>query len=110
MGKRGIQNNQYKIEIKLEAVRLVLEEGMSYRAVAQHLGVRNKSQIEAWIKRYKEEKSFEDERRLRPPVRPGNFNSIEEELEYYKMENAYLKKRNPNLHGEGSWENRNASK
>lgn len=109
MAKKGAKNNRYSIETKLEAVRLILEEGMSYRAVAQHLGLRNKSQVEAWVKRHKEERSFADER-LRPPARPDHFNSIEEELEFYKMENAYLKKRNPNLHGEGSWENRDGSK
>lgn len=109
MAKKGTKFNQYSEEIKREAVRLYLEEGMGYVAVAQQLGLRSKTQVKAWVKRHNEGKSFEDER-LRPPVKPNHFNSIEEELEFYKMENAYLKKQNPNLHGEGSWKDRDDSK
>lgn len=104
MAKKGTKFNRYSIETKLEAVRLYLEEGLGYQAVAQRLGLRSKTQVEIWVKRHKEEKSFMD-KRIRPPQHPGKFNSLEEELAYYKMENAYLKKRNPNLHGEGSWTN-----
>lgn len=49
------------MEFKQEAVRLHLQEGMSYQAVTQKLGLNSKTQVETWVKRHKEGKSFADE-------------------------------------------------
>lgn len=62
MAKKGRKFNQYSIEIKAEAVRLYLEEGLGYRVVAKRLGLRSKTQVEMWVKRHQEERSFADER------------------------------------------------
>lgn len=99
MGKTGRINNSYPEELKTQAVKLVTEENMSYREVARHLGIRNKSQVEVWVKRYREGQPFEQEafRKGRPKTK---FVSVEEEMAYLRAEIEYLKKRYPNLHGE----------
>ena len=44
----------YKVEIKQEAVRLVLEEHQTYAAAAR-LGIRKAERIEAWVGMYRRE-------------------------------------------------------
>lgn len=107
MAFKGQKFNSYSDEIKREAVRLFLEEGLSYREVAKQLGVKSKTQIIQWVKKSTEGKvfdgrgSFSGPRRGRPK---SKFKSIEEERDYLKAEVAYLKKRYPNLHGEGKFQ------
>jgi len=83
----------------MEAVRLVTEENMSYREVAKQLGIRNKTQVEVWVTRYREGQPFKQEafHKGRPKTK---FASVEEEMAYLRAEIEYLKKRYPNLHGE----------
>ena len=83
----------------MQAVRLVTEGNMSYREVARQLGIRNKTQVDVWVKRYSEGQLFEQTniRRGRPKTK---FASMEEEMAYLRAEIEYLKKRYPNLHGE----------
>jgi transposase len=106
MAKKGQKFASYTPEFKMEAVRLYLEEGLSYQAVAKQLGVPSHTQIRQWVKKYRNGESLEDHRQsgLRKPAwrtgRPKTkFASIEEELAYLKAEVEYLKKRYPNLHG-----------
>ena len=40
---------------KEEAVRLVLEERMTYHAIAKRLGIRKAERIEAWVRAYRRE-------------------------------------------------------
>lgn len=72
---------------------------MAYREVAKRLGIRNKSQVEVWVKRHREGQPFKSEvlRKGRPK---NKFASMEEEMAYLRAEIEYLKKRYPNLHGE----------
>ncbi|GAK41402.1 transposase [Paenibacillus sp. TCA20] len=99
MGKTGRINNSYPEELKMQAVRLVTEGNISYREVARQLGIRNKSQVVVWVKRYREGQPFKQEapRKGRPKTK---FTSVEEEMAYLRAEIEYLKKRYPNLHGE----------
>lgn len=99
MGKTGRSNNRYPEELKMQAVKLVTEANMSYREVARQLGIRNKTQIEVWVKRYREGQPFEQEafRKGRPKTK---FTSVEEEVAYLRAEIEYLKKQYPNLHKE----------
>ncbi|KEO82568.1 hypothetical protein EL26_14370 [Tumebacillus flagellatus] len=69
MARKGTKFNRYFLEVKSEAIRLYLEEGMGYVAVAQRLGLRSKTHVETWVKRHLEGKGFQDER-LRAPVKP----------------------------------------
>jgi transposase-like protein len=47
-GRKGMLH--YKVEIKQEAVRLVLEEQLTYAAVAAKLEIRKAERIEAWVR------------------------------------------------------------
>lgn len=97
-GKQAVDNS-YPGELKMQAVKLVTEANMSYREVARQLGIRNKTQIEVWVKRYREGQPFEQEafRKGRPKTK---FTSVEEEVAYLRAEIEYLKKQYPNLHKE----------
>jgi transposase len=99
MGKTGRTNINYPAELKMQAVKLALEENVSYRDIAQRLGIRNKTQVEVWVKRFREGQPFQQNaaRKGRPK---SKFASVEEEIAYLRAEIEYLKKRYPNLHGE----------
>jgi transposase-like protein len=79
----------YSLEIKQEAIRLVLEEHLTYATVAQRLGIRKADRIEVWVREYREsgEASL-----LKPIGRPLKTESEQRELERLRMENALLKK------------------
>lgn len=98
MGKTGRKNVHYTGELKLQAVKLITEGNASYREVAKHLGIRSKTQVEVWVRKYQEGQLFEQAtRKGRPKTK---FANIEEEMAYLRAEIEYLKKRYPNLHGE----------
>lgn len=79
----------YRVEIKQEAVRLVLEEHLPYAAVAIRLGIRKAERIEAWVGMYRKE----GEGSFHKPIgRPPQAQTEQRELERLRMENALLKK------------------
>lgn len=93
------KNNKYSKELKLSVVKRYLEGSGGYDTVAKELGIKNASQVYSWVKQYKilGEVAFDFETRGRfKGVRKGRpktkFGSIEEEIEYLRMENEYLKK------------------
>ena len=99
MAKKGQIFRNYPIEVKEQAVRLVIEENMSLREVAKQLDIRSKSQVESWVKKQLKGESFENKvfRKGRPKIK---FESKDEEIAYLKAEIEYLKKQYSNLHGE----------
>jgi len=86
-GRKG--RLHYKVEIKQEAVRLVLEEHMTYAAVAARLEIRKAERIEAWVRMYRREGELSFHK---PIGRPVKTESVEREVERLRMENALLKK------------------
>ena len=98
--KKGQKFNRYDENTKQEAVRLRLEEQWSYPQIQEKLGIKSDAQIITWVRKHLNGESFED---YRGRWTKKNFNSVEEENEYLKAQVEYLKKLNPNLHGEGSW-------
>lgn len=74
------------------------EENMSYREVAWRLGIRNKTQVEVWVKWYQGGRAIEQEafHKGRPKTK---LTRLEEEIAL-KAEIAYLKKLYPNQHRE----------
>lgn len=98
--KKGQKLTKYDEEIKKEAVRLRLEEQWSYSRIMNKLGIKSTIQIRNWVTKHLNGESFED---YRGRWNKKHFNSVEEENEYLKAQVEYLKKLNPNLHGEGSW-------
>ena len=86
-GQKGMLH--YKVEIKQEAVRLVLEEHMRYAAVADKLKIRKAERIKAWVRMY----GREGELSFHKPIgRPVKTESEEREVKRLRMENALLKK------------------
>lgn len=45
----------YRVALKQEAVRLVLEEHLTYASVAARLGIRKAERIEVWVRMYRRE-------------------------------------------------------
>ncbi len=86
-GRKGMLH--YRVEIKQEAVRLVLEEHMTYAAVAARLEIRKADRIEAWVRMYRREGELSFHK---PIGRPVKTESEEREVERLRMENALLKK------------------
>ena len=92
-GRKGMKH--YKVETKQEAVRLVLEEQMTYAAVATRLAIRKAERIEVWVRVYRKE----GEASFHKPIgRPLKSQAAERELERLRMENALLKKFRSELH------------
>ena len=86
-GRKGMLH--YKVEIKQEAVRLVLEEHLTYAAVAVRLEIRKAERIEAWVRMYRREGELSFHK---PIGRPVKIESEEREVKRLRMENALLKK------------------
>lgn len=101
--QKGQKFKSYTEETKKEAVRLRVEEGLSLSQVKEQLGIKSDAQIVEWVRKYKAGETFDDYRGL---WKKKNFSSLEEENAYLKAQVEYLKKLNPNLHGEGSWINK----
>jgi transposase-like protein len=93
-GRKGMKH--YKVETKQEAVRLVLEEHMTYAAVGTRLEIRKAKRIEVWVRKYREEGEISFHK---PIGRPLKSQAEGRELERLRMENALLKKFRTELRG-----------
>lgn len=93
-GRKGMVH--YRVETKQEAVRLVLEEHLSYAEVAIQLGIRKSARIEAWVRMYRQEGELSFHK---PIGRPPKAQAEQRELERLRMENALLKKFHTELRG-----------
>ena len=89
-GRKGMLH--YKVEVKQEAERLVLEEHLTYAAVAAKLEIRKAERIEAWVRMYRQEGEFSFHKPIGRPLK----SQAEEHL---RMENALLKKFHTELRG-----------
>lgn len=108
MALKGTKFNRYSIELKLRAVKLYEDGCGSYVSISKELGLRSSSQLKVWVKKYRNGEVFDDQRgrssKVNTPFigRPKTkFDSIEEENSYLKAQVEYLKKRYPNILGEG---------
>jgi transposase len=85
------QKQTYDKEFKLEAVRLVLEEGLSARSVEKKLGI-GQGVVYRWVQQYNAdpEHPFPGKGQLKPPER--ELRDVKRELERVKRERDILKK------------------
>ena len=88
------RRRRYTLEFKLEAVRLVNEEGLSYTQVGSDLGV-DKSLIRAWTRRHDAGQltaspGIPGERNPAPPPSADNA-ALFAEIKRLKKENRILK-------------------
>jgi transposase-like protein len=91
--------NSYDKEFKLKAVDMYINKNIGATTIAKKLGLRSKSQVYRWVKKFEEkgETAFDEDGRNgvkhsragRPKTK---FSSAEEELQYLRMENEFLKK------------------
>jgi transposase len=86
-GKKG--STHYPVAVKLEAVRLFLEEGRTRAEVAKMLGLRSKKRVEAWVRQYRHEADA-----FQKPIGRSRkvAESVQDELKRLRMENDLLKK------------------
>ena len=64
--KKG--SKDYPLEIKLEAIRLREEEGLTYKVITEKLGIRDPRRASVWLKIYRTEgvEGLKKPRRGRP--------------------------------------------
>jgi transposase len=101
-GKKGMKD--YPVEVKLEAIRLYLEEGKTYQAIIQQLGINDSDRVYVWIAKYR--KLGIGALRNRTPKsrhtklgRPPKAESHARYVARLEMENALLKKFHTELRG-----------
>jgi transposase-like protein len=95
-GKKGMKH--YPKEVKLEAVRLFFDEGLTQAEITEALGLRSEGRVEVWARQYRREgiEAFN-----KPIGRPRKRAESEQaELERLRMENALLKKYHTELRKE----------
>lgn len=90
------KNNSYPVELKLEAIKRVLENNESETSVSIDIGLLSKGTLSSWIKKYKENGyNIVERKRVRstmPKVTKKKENeTVEEENKRLKEENEYLK-------------------
>ena len=86
-GKKGMKHNG--VEVKLEAVRLYLEEGKTQRWIAEQLGLSRKELVEKWVHDYRREGPAAFGRVIGRPRKVVDRETYVARLE---MENELLKK------------------
>ena len=86
-GRKGMMH--YRVEIKQEAVRLVLEAHMTYAAVATQLEIRKAQRIKVWVRMYRREGELSFHKTIGRPVKTER---AEREMGRLRMENSLLKK------------------
>jgi transposase len=86
-GKKGMTH--YCRELKEQAVRMHVEQGMTYPAITQALGLHDLNRAKVWVRAYRREgwAAF-----TKPQGRPRTENREQAELARLRMENALLKK------------------
>ena len=80
----------YTVETKHEAVRRFLEDGYTYREIAEQLEIRQAERIKVWVKQYRREGTAAFTKPIGRPRKQAE--SGQSELERLRMENALLKK------------------
>lgn len=89
-GKKGAKH--YGVEVKLEAVRLFLEEGKTRAEIAKILGLRSEGRVKTWVSQHRHEENAFRKPIGRPRKQTDKPESVEEELKRLRMENELLKK------------------
>lgn len=95
----GRVNNKYSKEFKIKVIKKYLEGGYSTQDLAEEFGVASRTQIHNWVKKYEKEgeSAFIFETRGNPKSkklaeRSFIFNNLDDELQFLKIENEYLKR------------------
>ncbi|NMA12981.1 MAG: transposase [Chloroflexi bacterium] len=98
-GKKGMVH--YDLATKIEALRLHGEEGISYRIIAERLGIRDPERIRKWISQYRAEgeaglcKKSSGRPRKKPLSQEAYIQKLEMENELLKKYHTELRKLMP---------------
>lgn len=89
MVMKGQKLKTYSEDLKLEAIRLHLEEKRTYRQITEQLGIQDKDRVKRWMRKYREKGEFGllDQRGRRK-----EYLDQERYVQQLKRENAMLKK------------------
>lgn len=84
----------YAKEVKLEAIRMYFEEGMTQDAVTEALGIRDQYRVKKWVKAYRREglEAFEKMKNRVRLGRPPKKENLQTYIARLEMENSLLKK------------------
>ena len=91
----------YSSDFKLKVIQFMDDEGYSIREASALFHIPDYSMVRRWLEKWQNGglEALESKRKGKDPVSQNknpkakkSFNSVEEELEYLRMENAYLKK------------------
>ena len=105
-------NDKHSGEFKQKVVEYILENRVSAKTAAKHFGIKSDTQPKQWLKLYQTKGSpalYEDNRGKaprkgngaggRPPsFKPKPNETLEQEVERLRAENAYLKKLKALIH------------
>ena len=80
---------EYSKDFKLQAAKLVTEQGYSYDQAAQRLGTTGWS-VRNWIKQFQQKGELPSEQETQPKI--DEIRQLRKELAQLKMENEILKK------------------
>jgi len=102
MVKKEVKFQTYSDELKIQVVESFLNDEGSQSAIAKKYGLKSRTQLMDWVRKYQETGGISDSRGknngnkgFKNPLKGRSrtkFDSMEEELEYYKAQVAYLKK------------------
>ena len=88
MAKKGQKYKKYSYELKVKVVKESLD-GASTRDLVKKYNIKNDTQIETWLRKYREE-GFEGLKKKKQGRKPKT--SEQSEIEQLRMENEILKK------------------
>ena len=91
-GKKGMKH--YPLAMKLEAVRMLEEEGKSYKEITESLQIADPERVRKWVKehRRKGEAAFGRGPQLKKKGRPPKLKDKDAYIAQLEMENDLLKK------------------
>lgn len=89
MAKKGQSFKHYPHELKVEAIKLHIEEGWTYRRIMEHLDLPDRHLLKVWMRKYKQLGEFGliDQRGRRE-----EYIDQERYVQKLKRENDMLKK------------------
>ena len=89
-GKKGMK--QYPRELKLEAMRMFFEEGMTKKEIIAALGINDIGRVKVWLQKYRREGQRAFDKKRRGPGRPPKKENTAAYIARLEMENELLKK------------------
>jgi transposase-like protein len=89
---QSIKHQRYSKKVKLEAIRLVMEEDERVQAVCDRLGIRHRDNVYEWIKKYKKYGESAFDRTIGRPMNKDTSVSTDERVDRLQLEVDALKK------------------